>query len=358
MNTFLIKSIHGDYPMYSGRYAYDAWMKNIPRTTRRAPLILCTQRTIFTRYGGPVVAGLKKNGYRVTVHYLPQGERAKSMYEAARVYVLLMKLRADRSTPLVALGGGVVGDLTGYVASTYLRGLPWYFLPTSVISQVDSSIGGKVGINFRGAKNQIGAWHPPKAVVANPEWLATEPERSYRSGLAEIIKIMLVSGVVSPDHLAHDAPTLLARRQDVLSTYVTEAARLKAFVVEEDEHETTGWRRILNYGHTIGHAVESSSKFGLTHGQCVAIGMMAAAKLGALIGCTPSQVVQGHADVFQAFGLPVICPSRLRRAAQGFLVFDKKRSNGSLKWVLLQDFGRPCIVSGISSDLIRRVLTA
>lgn len=310
---------------------------------------------MFERWGRPLLFKFFRRGYRPFVHLIPNGEHAKSLSQATRFYHDLLRIGADRSTPLVALGGGVVSDFTGYVASTFQRGLPWHALPTSIIAQTDASIGGKTGVNFGGVKNQIGSWYPPVAVASNPQWLSTEPERSYRGGLSEILKMMWISGAVSTRILFRDASALRERQPKALARYVAATARLKGDIVEQDERET-GWRRVLNYGHTIGHAVESASRFSLTHGESVAIGMMAAARLGAVLGYTPPHVVREQLQILTAFSLPVNCPTELIKSALSLLAYDKKRSDGRMYWVLLRDFGAPGIVSGISLEQVRKSL--
>ena len=218
---------------------------------------------------------------------IPDGERYKQLATVGRIYDALIRAGADRMSTIVAVGGGVTGDIAGFAAATFLRGVPVVQVPTTLLAQVDSSVGGKVGVNHALGKNLIGAFHPPAAVVIDPELLATLPRREFRAGLYEVVKYGVIASRPLFEQTSRDLKALFAREAHALLPVIAESCRIKASIVEQDEHET-GLRRTLNFGHTAGHALEAVTKYRrFRHGEAVAYGMLAAAALATKRGCSP-----------------------------------------------------------------------
>ena len=247
----------------------------------------------------------------------------------------LLELGADRKTLVVAVGGGVIGDLAGFAAATYARGVAFAQVPTTLLAQVDSSVGGKVGINLPLAKNIVGAFWQPVAVLIDTKTLATMPAREYRSGLAEVVKYGVILDADFFAQLERDAAALLAQRQDVLEKVIARCCRLKADVVEADEREETGLRAVLNYGHTFAHALEAIAGYGeLLHGEAVSIGMMCAARLARRLGRIDDEFVQRQEKLLVALKLPVAVPKLDTDELMAAMVHDKKTEHGKLRFVL------------------------
>lgn len=281
-------------------------------------------------------ASLEKAGYRVESTILDPGEGQKSLAVAASLYEKLLDIKADRKTLLAALGGGVTGDLTGYVAATYLRGLPFLMVPTTLLSMVDSSVGGKTGVNLSRGKNLVGCFHQPVGVWIDIGTLKTLPDREYRSGLAEVVKYGMIMDGPFLEKLEQNIEPLLARDPAILGPVVARCCELKADVVSKDEREETGLRAILNYGHTFAHAYETVAGYGAwLHGEAVSAGMQAAAKLAAARGLIPSELVDRQRRLLEAFGLPVERdPTWPADTMIEIMRSDKKAEAGQLRFIL------------------------
>src|SRR5580765_1980621 len=246
---------------------------------------LLTDAGIRRLHGAPVIASLEAAGFSVTVIEVPEGETAKTLAVAEHCWDRLLAAGLDRSSTVLGLGGGAVGDLAGFVAATYMRGVNFVTLPTTVLAQVDASIGGKTAIDHPKAKNLIGAFHQPRLVVVDPSVARTLPERDFRSGLAEIVKHGIVLERAYFDEVERDAARLLGRELDVLDRVIGGSCRLKASVIERDPEEKSELRYALNYGHTIGHALEAVTGFERwTHGEAVSLGIVAEARLAERLG--------------------------------------------------------------------------
>jgi 3-dehydroquinate synthase len=299
------------------------------------PIGLVSDRAVGRRYGGPVAEGLRDTGYDVAQENVPTGERAKRPATLERIWRSLLAGGLERGSTVVALGGGVVGDVAGLAAATLLRGLAWVILPTSLLAMVDSSLGGKTGIDLPEGKNLVGAFHPPRLVLADPDLLRTLPEREWRCGMAEVVK----HGVIGDEGLlARCREGLEAVRRDP-SAIVGRAMAVKIRRIEADPWEQ-GARAALNFGHTIGHALERAAGFRLRHGEAVAIGMVVEARLAARIGLADRRLADEIASVLIGLGLPTKVPRGVRagdlRAAAGF---DKKRRNGEVLFALPRRLG-------------------
>ena len=288
---------------------------------------------------------------------VPPGESSKSVAQAERLWQFLVELGADRQTLLVAVGGGVVGDLAGFVAATYARGIRFCQVPTTLLAQVDSSVGGKVGINLPQAKNMVGAFWQPTWVAIDPDTLATLPDREYRSGLAEVVKYGVI---LDPDFFAYledQAAALNRRDARVLTTVIARCCRLKAGVVQADERETSGLRAVLNYGHTFAHAFETLTGYGeLLHGEAVAIGMLCASRLAAALQRIPAEMTARQAQLLERLRLPTQVPQLAGAEVLACMSKDKKVAHGKLRFVLPSRMGHVELVQDVDPGLVLAAL--
>ena len=289
---------------------------------------------------------------------VPDGERFKTLATANRIYDALVKAQADRGAGVIAIGGGVVGDVAGFAAATFLRGVAIAQVPTTLLAQVDSAIGGKTGVNHPLGKNLIGAFHQPSAVVIDPDILATLPRREFRAGLYEVVKYGVIASPGLFDAVSTGLPALFARDTGVLMPTIAESCRIKAAVVGEDEREA-GRRRILNFGHTAGHALESVTRYRrFRHGEAVAYGMLAAAELAA----ARSVLITGDRDRLRALiaamgPLPAVADLDATQVTEA-IARDKKVVGGRLHYVLPVRIGETAIADDVSSAELRQALLA
>jgi 3-dehydroquinate synthase len=318
-------------------------------------IALLTDNTVLKLHGQRVIKALEATGKKVSLLILPVGERVKSLKTVERGYRFLLENSIDRKGLICALGGGVVGDVAGYLAATYLRGIDHIQLPTTLLAQVDSSIGGKVGVNFGGKKNMVGSFYQPSAVIADVALLKSLPPAEMRNGLAEVIKYGLAmdDGLFRLLDQKKEAEFTTAELQDI----VMRCCRLKAGIVEIDEREKTGQRAILNFGHTVGHAIEAATKLQkLSHGEAVAIGMVAAARISAQAGRLGRSNITKIESLLVKFGLPIYCqgvnPDDLIEATR----FDKKTTGGQTGWVLLDNIGKGITNQPAAEDIVRKAL--
>ena len=326
---------------------------------------LITDDRVYPQYGPVTEAGLRRGGYEVATYQLPEGEATKSLHFAHGLYDWLVDQRAERGDTIVALGGGVVGDTAGFVAATYLRGLPLVQVPTTVLSQIDSSIGGKVAVNHPRGKNLIGAFYPARLIVGDVDTLRTLPRRLLADGWAEAIKCGLILDAELVDLLDEHAsglcdPASSEFSSQLLVDVVERCARHKVWVVEQDEREAN-LRMILNYGHTIGHALEAALGYEvLLHGEAVSIGMSGAARLAVARGLLAPAAAERQDAVLARFGLPTHFPSEARAPSVDLVLdrmaHDKKSQGARLRWVLLDRLGHARIESGLPSQLIRETV--
>lgn len=321
-------------------------------------LFLVTDRNVFRLHGRALGRALARGGVDVRTIVLPPGERTKSRRHRDLLEDRIIRSGADRSSVVAALGGGVVGDLAGFVAATLFRGIRFIQVPTTLVAQVDSSIGGKVGIDHPDGKNLIGAFHPAEAVLLVPAYLRTLPEREYLQGLAEVIKTALILDGRFVRRLETDVRALASRDRAMLREVVSRCASLKTRIVALDEREA-GPRRILNYGHTIGHALERASRYAVPHGFAVSIGMAVEAGIALRLGMIGTRDVARTIGLLEAYGLPVSLPGSLDRAPiLRAMAFDKKRSGGLVRFTLPSGIGRGVcgvpVPPGVIRDSLRR----
>lgn len=319
-------------------------------------VMVVTDENVAGLFGGTVAQSLQASGFQPEFSIFQPGEEQKSLGTASMIYDRLNEAGAERGTPLIALGGGVVGDLAGFVAATYFRGLPLVHMPTTLLAQVDSSIGGKVAVNHGRLKNNVGAFHQPVAIIADTSCLARLPYREFRNGLAEVIKSAMIRDADFFRYLEGDIDRVLARDEDALERIVSVTARIKAAVVQEDEKDT-GLRNILNYGHTAGHGIESASSFALCHGECVAIGMEVAGRIAAELGLGLAADVGRQRALLIRAGLPVTVPGDVKvEEVLSAMARDKKLSRGRLRFILPTSIGEVVIRDDVPMDLVRDAL--
>lgn len=321
--------------------------------------MIITQKTVPAKHRKKLEAALRKKGFQVFVYYLPQGEKAKSAQELFRLIAVLLKNGFERGDAIAALGGGVTGDVSGFAAACYLRGIRYVQIPTTLLAQVDSAIGGKTAVNTPEGKNLVGAFNPPVMVISDVDVLKTLPLRELRAALAEVIKYGVIADPNLFSFLEKNIKKILSKNSAALTRIVYDSARIKAGVVSRDEFETKGERMILNYGHTFGHGVEGALKYKkLVHGEAVALGMLMAAEMGVRTGLCSGDFQRRQIVLIRAFDLPVsldglgISPASVFNAMK----HDKKKKAGHLRFVLPEKNGCVCIVSGIDDKLVRSVI--
>ena len=328
----------------------------------RLPAVLDEARIAARRFvvSSPVIWKLHgpalQTVTKAEVILLPDGERYKTLQSAARIYEALIRSEADRGSVVVAVGGGVVGDVAGFAAATYLRGITLVHVPTTLLAQVDSSIGGKVGVNHQLGKNLIGAFHQPALVVTDPLLLATLPRREFRSGLYEVVKYGMIASRDLFDRIVRDSRAIFARDPAVLLPAIIESCRIKADVVSADERES-GPRRVLNFGHTVGHALEAITKFRrFRHGEAIAYGMIAAADLAVRRGALAPRERQALVELITQLGpLPPIADLSAAQVVEA-VRRDKKVVNGRLHFVICIEIGATTIVDDVTEDELTRTL--
>ena len=319
--------------------------------------VLLPAANVWDAHGSEVEASLSNAGFDLKVIVRPPGEAQKSLNVAAEIYDELVDARLDRKSGLIAFGGGVIGDLGGFVAATFMRGIPYVQAPTTLLAQVDSSVGGKVAVNHPQAKNLIGAFYQPAGVIIDPGMLLTLPEKDYVAGLAEVVKYGIISDADFFRYLCSNWQILLAREdRSVLEYIISVSCEIKADVVSKDEKES-GLRTILNYGHTIGHALEAGKGYGhFRHGEVVSIGMVAAARLSERLGLAEKGLVQEHEEMLKSLGLPVECRITQPDEIIERMYHDKKTVGGQLRFVLATRIGEVVISEQVTDNLARDVL--
>ncbi len=310
-----------------------------------------------TVHAEKVAASLRDANLSPLVVSLPPGETQKALSTASQLYDHLAEARADRQTLVVAVGGGVIGDLAGFVAATWNRGLPLLMVPTTLLAMVDSSVGGKVGVNHPRGKNLIGAFHQPIGVWIDTEFLHTLPEREYRSGLAEVVKYGVILDAELFDYLEQNASAILAREAECVRHIVARSCRLKADVVERDEREETGLRAVLNYGHTFAHAFETVGGYGAwLHGEAVSAGMICASRLAERIGLIGADITERQRRLLERFGLPVAPRQWPVEELLAVMRLDKKAVAGRLRFVLPRRLGEVATFEDVPEEEVRHLL--
>ena len=328
------------------------WLKEIGFSDK---LVIITNPVVEGLYGNSLKESLLGDGFRVAVLPVADGEEQKSLETAGRLYTELTGFYAERATPIIALGGGVIGDLAGFVAATYLRGVPLVQIPTTLVAQVDSSIGGKVAVNHGRLKNEIGAFYQPRLVISDIDSLKTLPAGEFTNGLAEVIKSAVIGDRDLFTFIEANLDRIKAQDGAVVEEVVFRSARIKAGVVAQDETDL-GLRNILNYGHTIGHAIETVSDLKVAHGEAIAIGMMAAARISNELGIRGAGELARARSGLEGAGLPLEMPALDRGKIIQAIKHDKKIVAGRIRFVLPKEIGKVFVTDEVSLSLVERVL--
>lgn len=320
-------------------------------------ICLLSNPTVFGLYGEPVSRSIRDEGFELAEILIPDGEEYKNLDSVEQIYGEMLKARLDRKSVLVALGGGVIGDMAGFAASTYMRGIDFVQVPTTLLAQVDSSVGGKTGVNHALGKNMIGTFWQPRLVWVDTDTLKTLPKREFLSGLAEVIKYGVIWDGEFFRFLEENAGKVLAHDQEALGHIIRVSCEIKAEVVSRDERES-GLRAILNYGHTIGHAIETATGYTrYLHGEAVAIGMYAEAKLARRLGLLDGEQAERIRAVIDSYGLPSDVPDDIPfESVLSSMRLDKKALSGDLRFVLPERIGSVKIKGGLSRQEIEKVL--
>jgi shikimate kinase/3-dehydroquinate synthase len=318
---------------------------------------LVSDSMVHARWGAAAEEALRTAGFRVVSHVVPAGETSKSLETAASLYDWLVSQRAERDEAIVALGGGMVCDLAGFVAATFARGLPLVHVPTSLLAMVDAAIGGKVAVNHKEAKNLIGAFYQPRLVLADVSTLQSLPRRELTAGWAEVIKHALIMDEALLRLLEEKADAIMSLEPTVTTEVISRSIALKGAVVSEDEREETGRRTILNYGHTIGHGLEAAAEYaGMLHGEAVAVGMAGAARISRRLGLLAPELVERQDALIARFGLPLRASGLHPAKVVAAMALDKKVKGGAIRWVLLEGIGRPVIRHDVPPELAEEVV--
>jgi 3-dehydroquinate synthase len=330
------------YPVVVGTHLLAQVGPRLAAAGFRGRCALVTSERIGTLYRDPVLDSLRGADFAPAVIEVPDGEEHKNLAWLAVVYDRLLEAGLERRSPVVALGGGVIGDLAGFAAATLLRGLPSALVPTTLLAQVDAAIGGKTGVNHVLGKNLIGAFHQPRLVLADIDVLQTLPRRELLAGMAEVIKYGAIGDAGLFRHLEEHLADLVRLRSDVVVPVVAACCRLKAAVVTADEREEQGARAVLNFGHTLGHAIEALTEYReLLHGEAVAIGMVAAARVSCALGRCEQATAARLERLLKRAGLPTEIPRGLTPAALALAMkTDKKSGDGRIRFVCLEEIGR------------------
>ena len=356
MKKVEVKLAQNSYQIYIGADLLSETGARLRDMGYSGKVVIITDATVKELYALTLVRGLNDVGFSVSVLDVPAGEEQKTLESASTLYQKLTEVYAERSTPILALGGGVIGDLAGFVAATYMRGVPLMQVPTTLLAQVDSSVGGKTAVDHHHLKNMIGSFYQPDMVIADVGTLKTLPEVELVNGMAEVIKHAAILDSDLFSYLENNIDKALARDTGVLEEIVYRNVSIKAAVVSQDEKES-GLRAILNFGHTVGHAVEAISGFSLKHGEAVAIGMVAEAEISNRRGDLDVESVSRLKNLLEMAGLPVHVPDVDATRVIAAMRHDKKVTEGRIRFVLLNAIGNAFVTGEVSLALVGEVIT-
>jgi len=360
-----VEVVPRSYPVVIGPDTLSTVGPRLAKLVKSRRIAVVTDTNVGPLYGDETVASLEEAGFVTTLLTVPAGEVAKSLHHVSKLYDELARLKIDRTSALVSLGGGVVSDLTGFVASTWLRGIPFASCSTTIEADVDASVGGKTGINHASGKNMIGAFHQPLFVIIDTTTLRTLSERDYIAGLAESIKHAVIRDAAFFEWHEANAERVRSRQLDILPELIERNVHIKADIVIQDERETTGVRALLNFGHTVGHAIETMMarrSEPWRHGEAVAAGMVAAAEMSVVAHRLDRDSAERIISVIAHTGLPISAPlAHLRGDIINLMRADKKVSAGKIRFVLADKLGHATLCDGIKESWIEagldRVLT-
>ena len=347
----------GSYPVVAGWDILDGLGERLADVGVQGAAYIITDDNVMNPYGRRVQRSLEAAGVPTHCFVIPSGESSKSFELAQAIYGWLAERRAERGHTIVSVGGGVPGDLGGFVAATYLRGMAFVQVPTSMAAMVDASIGGKVAINLPAAKNLVGAFYQPKGVFADASALSTLGKRELAEGWAEAIKHGFILDAELVDVFEEHAEALMEVDPEISADIIRRSMAIKAEVVSQDERETLGIRILLNYGHTIGHALEASTEYGrFLHGEGVSVGMMGAARMAAEMGLMPASIVDRQQRLLERFSLPISAPGVPAEDVLTAMSLDKKVQSGTNRWVMLEDVGRSVVRQDVPWELVERTV--
>ena len=357
MQQIRVELDKNSYPIYIERGSLSGLGDFLKRNMSLSKMALVTNSTINSLYGDTVRESLRSANIEVETTEVPDGEEAKSLECLGKLFDAFVDFRMTRQSGVVALGGGVVGDLAGFAAATFMRGIPFVQIPTSLIAQVDSSVGGKTAVNHPSGKNLIGAFHQPKFVLIDVGVLETLPEREFKSGLAEVIKHGLIMDSELFEYMEGDLMKILDLDMNSIQQLVSRSCKDKATIVEQDEKERNV-RAVLNYGHTVGHSIEAVTGYKVfRHGEAVAIGMTVAARLAVNMGILDKDCAERQDRLLAAYGLPTTFPDLDMGEIMETVYLDKKiKGSGKPRFVLLKDIGKAIIVEDVTDDQIREAI--
>ncbi len=361
MKVIRVKSLHGSYGVYVGGGLLARAGRILNSLGLRGKVMVVTQSNIARFYFERVRQTLCAAGYRVFLHRVPGGEQAKSQKELSRIYQTLLANGFERRDTVFALGGGVVGDLAGYAAASYLRGVPFVNAGTTMLAQVDSSIGGKTGINLPEGKNLVGAFYPPRAVLSDTGVLKTLPPRELSAALAEAVKYGVIRDPKLFGLLETKKREIRAGNPALLEKVILISAKIKAGVVGRDEFETGAERMILNFGHTFGHGFEQAAGYGkLLHGEAVSVGMVCAARLAVRIGLFASSEAWRIENLLAGLGLPVSLGNFRLRTSRVLAAMrrDKKKKSGALRFILPVKIGKVTVGQDFPEKMLEAVIVS
>ncbi len=357
MHSLTVDLDHRSYPIHIGTNLLERADLLLPALEQKKTAIV-TNTTVAPLYLDRLRKALEGEGIESIPVILPDGEQFKNWETLNLIYDALLGNRCERSTTIIALGGGVIGDISGFAAATYQRGVPFIQIPTTLLAQVDSSVGGKTAINHPLGKNMIGAFHQPKLVLADIDTLNTLPERELKAGIAEIIKYGLIRDLPFFEWLEKNMEGLLGRNSEMLSYAIARSCENKALVVARDERES-GERALLNLGHTFGHAIENGMGYGnWLHGEAVAAGTVLAAKLSLELGMLNAAGLERITQLFKRAGLPTVAPDIGVERYLQLMELDKKVEGGKMRFVVLEKIGQACVKSDIPLKTLSRILEA
>lgn len=357
MQTLNVGLAERSYPIFIGSGLLSAGELFLPHLIAKRAVIV-SNTTVAPLYLEQLRANLESCGVRCDTIVLPDGEKFKNTATMDTIYDALLRSHCERTTTLIALGGGVIGDMVGFAAATYLRGVPFIQIPTTLLAQVDSSVGGKTGINHPLGKNMIGAFYQPQMVLADIRTLDTLPDRELSAGISEVIKYGLIRDLPFLEWLEQNMERLLARDTEALQYAIARSCQNKAEVVGNDERES-GERALLNLGHTFGHAIENGMGYGVwLHGEAVAAGTMMAADLSRRLGWISEAEVARIRNLFQRAKLPVSAPRMAAEKYHELMGLDKKVVAGKVRFVLLEALGRSVMTADVSEALLNETLEA
>ena len=351
-----VKTSSGDHPIWVGWGILEEVGTRVKSLMSPSAAYVIADEKAHS-YASKTQISMEAVGIPTHIYKIPSGETSKNLETVRQVYTWLAERKAERGHLILAVGGGVVGDLVGFVAATYLRGIPFVQIPTTLLAMMDASIGGKVAVDMPQGKNLVGAFYQPKFVLSDVETLKTLPVRELTSGWAEAIKHGLILDDGLLDTFESHVSELKSLDPEIATETIRRSVAIKAGVVSQDEKETLGIRILLNYGHTIGHAIESITGYTeYLHGEAVSVGMMGAAKIGELLQIIDVDDVERQKEVLQAYGLPISAPGLNSEAIISAMTSDKKTTGGSINWVLLDGIGKAITNNEVPDKYVSKAL--